>query len=138
MAVDGLLQNPQPAGLPAQVADQAVVGDAVEPGAGIVRKALGRPRRERGQQRALHRVLDDVEMPHADLARQHGDQPAVFVPEEMLDQPGAAVAPGRPSGLGRVKGPPPRGSRCSIPASASGISLATSIARSMLSAETNM
>ena len=53
---------------------------------GIVGKALRRPGRERSQERTLDRVLHEVEMAHADLARQQRHQPAVFVPEEMFHQ----------------------------------------------------
>ena len=84
--VGGPLQDPEPAGVLAQIADQVVVRDAVEPGAGVVGKPVGRPRGERGHERGLHRVLDELEVPDADHAREHRHQPAVLVPEEVLDQ----------------------------------------------------
>ena len=141
-SVGGPLQNPEPAGLPPQVSDQVVVGDPVQPGAGIVGKALRRPGRERGHERALDRVLHELEMPHADLARQQRHQPAVFVPEEMLDQARRGGRAGTVSGSEPpVKSPPSPGSPISTldPGIITpGLSLATSSARSKLSAETSM
>ena len=67
-------------------AGQVVTGHPVQPSAGIVGKALGRPGRQRGQERALDRILHQGDMPHAGLARQQRHQPAIFAPEEMLDQ----------------------------------------------------
>jgi len=65
---------------------QTVVGHTIQPRAGIVWTALSRPTSERGQECTLDRVFDDVEMAHADLARQQRHQPAVFVPKEMFDE----------------------------------------------------
>jgi len=73
-------------GRPPQVAHQIVRGHTIEPGAGIVGAALSRPSRERSHERTLDSVLDKVEMPDANPAREQRHQPAVFVPEEMFDQ----------------------------------------------------
>jgi hypothetical protein len=149
--MNGLLQNPEPIGLPAQIADQVVAGHAIEPRAGVVGKASIGPRGERGQQRALDCVLYRLEMTHARLARQQRHEPAVFVPEVMLDQ---SRCRGGGGGGGRRRAGTissvwsvwsvdqgPATSRISMldpGITAPGHSLATSIARSILSAETNM
>jgi len=86
------LEYPKPTGFAPQLTDQVVVGHPVQPGGGVVGKTLGGPCRERGHQRGLNRVLDDFEMAHPGQAREHGHQPAVLVPEEMLDQAGRAAA----------------------------------------------
>lgn len=62
------------------------MGYAVQPGTWFIRKALGRPSCERGHDGGLNRVLHKFDMPHSDPAREYGDQPPVFVPEEMLNQ----------------------------------------------------
>ena len=84
--IDGALQDSEPTSRLPQIPHQIVVGHTIQPRAGIVWTALSRPSRERGQERTLDRVFDDVEMAHADLARQQRHQPAVFVPKEMFDE----------------------------------------------------
>src|SRR5690606_8894253 len=70
----------------AQRSDELVVRHAVEPRRRIVGQPRARPGFERGHQGGLNGVLDRLYVLHAHPARQHGDQPAVLVPEEMLDQ----------------------------------------------------
>jgi len=41
---------------------------------------------ERGHQRGLHRILDQVDVPDTSLARQDGDKPPIFAAEELLNQ----------------------------------------------------
>ena len=79
-------QDPEAAGLPAQVPDQLIVGNSVQPGAGVLGEGFVLPNRESCHEGALDRVLHKLEMRRADPAREHGHQPAVFVPEEMLNQ----------------------------------------------------
>ncbi len=88
-----LFQDPEAAGFPTQIPDQLIVGDPVQPGAGVLGKGLVRPGRERGHERGLDRVLHKLEMRRAGPAREHGHQPAVFVPEEMLDQARSGQGP---------------------------------------------
>jgi hypothetical protein len=63
-----------------------IVRGAVEPGAGVVGTALRRPRRECGEQRRLHGVLDQRKVPRPHLPGEHGHEPAVFVAEEVLGE----------------------------------------------------
>jgi len=80
------LENLQLAGVAAQRTDQIVVGDAIQPRAGVGRQAIRGPRRERSRERGLNRVLDPLDVAHAGGAHQRGDEAAVFVSKEMLDQ----------------------------------------------------
>src|SRR6267142_2857546 len=140
---EDLLQKPAATCFPPELPDEAVVRHTIQPRAGIIRKALNCPSGERGQQRALHRVLHNVNMPGAHPARKHGDQPTVFSPKEMLDQ----IRRGRRAGttfLHRVAAQEP-GISCISRISTldpgeitPGDSFATLIACSILSAETSM
>ena len=67
------LENPEPIALATQFVDHSVVGHAVQPGGCILGSAVSRPRREGGQQCALHSILHHLEIANADLARQDGD-----------------------------------------------------------------
>src|SRR5258708_13520660 len=130
---EDLLQKPAATCFPPELPDEAV-----ESG-----KASNCPSGERGQQRALHRVLHNVDMPGAHPASKHGDQPAVFSPKEMIDQ----TRRGRRAGttfLHRVAAQEP-GISCISRISTldpgeitPGDSFATLIACSILSAETSM
>jgi hypothetical protein len=79
-------QNLQATGFLTKVLDQPAIGDLVKPRAWIIRQRLLRPGCERGQERRLDRVLHEFDMPHTHSAREHGHQPAVLVPEEVLDK----------------------------------------------------
>ena len=95
-----LLQNPAAPDFPPELPDELVVRHAIQPGTGIIWKGASGPSSERGQQRALHGVLHNVDVPHADLARKQGDQPAVLSPKEMLDQARRCRRAGQPSVYG--------------------------------------
>jgi hypothetical protein len=75
----------EPAGIIPQRSDHLVVRNAVEPGTGIFGNALREPRAERRHQCRLHRVLDQLDMPNADAARQCSDEPPVLATKEMLN-----------------------------------------------------
>src|SRR5262249_29264981 len=62
----------------AQLVEQAVVGHAVEPRRRIVGRVVA-PGLHRGEQGGLHRVLDELEVLHADPAGEERDQPAEVV-----------------------------------------------------------
>jgi hypothetical protein len=83
---NGFFQNLQLAGLLTKLLDQPVASDLVQPSARVFRQSLLRPGGERSHARGLDRVFHELDMPHAHPARQHGDQPAVIVPEEVLHQ----------------------------------------------------
>lgn len=83
-----LFENLEAAGFLAQLSDELVMGYPVQPRAGVIGKALGRPSRERRHEGGLNRVLHEFDMPHSDSAGENGHQPAVFVPEEMLNEDG--------------------------------------------------
>ena len=87
------LEDPEPSRLAAEVADQAVVGDPVQPRARIVGHSVGGPVAERGHEGGLDRVLDHFEMLDAGHARERRDQASVFVAEEVLDQAAAWSGP---------------------------------------------
>ena len=80
------VEEPEPSRLAPEVADQAVVGDPVQPRARIVGHSVGGPVAERGHEGGLDRVLHHLEMLDAGHARERRDQASVFVPEEVLDQ----------------------------------------------------
>jgi hypothetical protein len=77
-------------------------------------------------------------MPHADRARQNGDQPTILVPEKVVDHARSDHCVG--TTFRDRSHQDPAISRISIvaPGISMGISRATSNARSTLSAETNM
>ena len=79
-------QKPKASGFLAQIPDQLIVGDPKQPGAGILGKTVLRPGRERSHERTLDRILHELDVLRAGPTREHGHQPAVFVPEEMLNQ----------------------------------------------------
>src|SRR5882757_3197490 len=83
---NGFFQNLQLAGLLTKVLDQPIASDLVEPCARVFRHSLLRPGGERCHERGLDRVFRELDMPHAHPAREHGDQSAVIVPEEVLHQ----------------------------------------------------
>ena len=69
--------------LAAQAIDRLVAGDAGDPGAGVVRRAVARPALEGHHERLLHRLLGEVEVAqHADQRR---DRPSRLVPEQAVD-----------------------------------------------------
>jgi hypothetical protein len=82
---EDLLQKSAATCFPSELPDEVVVRHTIQPGAGILRKGLSCPSGERGKQRALHRVLHNVDVPNAHPARKQGDQPAIFSPKEMFD-----------------------------------------------------
>ena len=53
------------------------------------RHGLLRPCGERGHERRLYRVLDELDVLNADPAREHCHEPPVVVAEEVLDDAGA-------------------------------------------------
>src|SRR3977135_1253996 len=124
---NGSFQTLQLAGLLTKILDQPVASDLVEPRARVFRQSSLRPGGERGHERGLDRVLHQLDMPHTHPAREHGDQPAVIVPEEVLHQArrfqGLAISRTSPLDPGPIT---------------PGLCLATSSARSRLSAATIM
>src|SRR5436190_22681971 len=72
----------------AQLSHELVVRHPKKPRRRVVRQTGPCPRLERGQQSGLNRVLDRLDVLHTGPARQHRDEPAMFVPEEVLDQLG--------------------------------------------------
>jgi hypothetical protein len=76
----------------AQLSHEMVVRHPKEPGPRIVRQTRNRPRLERGHQGGLNGVLNSLDVWHSHPARQRGNKPAVFVPEEVLNQLGRRQA----------------------------------------------
>ena len=70
----------------AQLSQKVVVRHPKEPGRRIVRQTRNRPGLECRHQGGLNGVLDSLKVLHAHPARQGGDKPTVFVPEEVLNQ----------------------------------------------------
>jgi hypothetical protein len=129
----GPLEDPQSARFPPQLPHQPVVGHPIQPGAGVFGKALVGPCRERTHQRRLDGILRELQMAQSGNASEQGDQPAVFVPEEVLDQAGHGARAARAVGFGRARQEAPAISRISMCAPGiiiPGISFATSSAPS--------
>ena len=61
--------------------------DAKEPGRRVFRQTCRRPRLKRLHQGTLNGVLNNFDVLHSYPARKYGDKLAVFVPEEVLNQP---------------------------------------------------
>ncbi len=70
----------------AQLSYEVVARYAKEPCRWIVRRTRNRPRLKRFHQGGLNGILNSLDVLHSDPARQNGDKPAVFVPEEVLYQ----------------------------------------------------
>ena len=85
-----LVQDATATGSPAQLSHEIVVRHSKEPGRRIVGQASHGPRLECGHQRGLNGVLNRLEVLHSYPAREHRDQPAVLVPEEVLNEAGCA------------------------------------------------
>ena len=80
----GLFAESQAARLVTEILDEPMVRDPVEPRTRIFRYCLLCPGCERGHERGLDRVFDELDVAHADPPPEHGNQPAVVVPEEVL------------------------------------------------------
>jgi len=83
---NGFFQNLQLAGTSDEgpgSADCERPGRAMRPG---LPHSLPPSSGERCHERGLDRVFHELDMPHAHPAREHGDQSAVIVPEEVLHQ----------------------------------------------------
>ena len=65
--------------LPAEHVERAMLRDLHEPGGRIGGNAIARPASERGQQRVLHDVLDELDVARAEDARQRGRHARGFV-----------------------------------------------------------
>ncbi len=81
-----LFENPMVSCSLTQLSQQMVVCHPEEPRRRVVRKAGARPRLEGCHESELNGILDELNLMHADPARQSRNQSTVFVPEKVVDE----------------------------------------------------
>lgn len=86
VSVHELIELSQPAAKEGAILEQRVVRHAIEPGTRLVGPSPIVPRGERRHHRRLNGVLDELEVLRAHPAHEHGHEPAILVPKEVLDE----------------------------------------------------
>ncbi len=79
-------EDARASGVAAQHVEDVVVRGAIQPRARIVGPPALHPHGQRAHQRALHRVLDDLEVLCAEDPGQRRDDASVLVAKKMIDQ----------------------------------------------------
>src|SRR5260370_178488 len=85
-----LLENATAARSPAQLSHKVVVCHPKEPSRRIVRQTRNRPGLKCGHQGGLNGILNIIDVLHSHAARERSNEPAVFVPEKVLNYLGRA------------------------------------------------
>ncbi len=78
-------EDPRAPGVVAQRLEHVIVRDAVEPRRGVVGLPFRDPRGQGCLERGLHGILHEVDVPHAEPAREDRDESPVLEAEEVLD-----------------------------------------------------